>query len=86
MELNQSQYNLVDALESEQDKGMNADHPQWNISITKQVLEILRDSIKAEDVSYLAEQAFGNQYDAVGRSVWLGSIEELNDFAGDADV
>jgi hypothetical protein len=82
--MNQAQDNLHEALEEE--AGMNPDHPNWNISITKQVYDMIRDSIKVEDIPYLTLSIFEKNLDSVGRDVWLGCIDELNEFAGDADV
>jgi hypothetical protein len=82
--MNAAQDALHEALEDE--AGMNPDHPKWAISITKQVYDMIRDSIKVEDVPYLALSIFEKNLDSVGRSVWLGCIDELNDFAGDADL
>jgi len=82
--MNAAQENLHEALEDE--AGMTPDNPNWNISITKQVYDMIRDSIKVEDIPYLALSIFEKNHDSVGRSVWLGCIDELNDFAGDADV
>jgi len=82
--MNAAQDNLHEALEEE--AGMTPDHPMWNVSITKQVYDMIRDSIKIEDVSYLALSIFEKNFDSVGRAVWLGCIDEMNEFAGDADL
>ena len=82
--MNQAQDNLYESLEDE--SGMTPDHPNWNISITKQVYDMIRDSIKVNDISYLALSIFEKNFESIGRAVWLGCIDELNDFAGDADL
>ena len=82
--MNQAQDNLYESLEDE--SGMTPDHPNWNISITKQVYDIIRDSIKIEDLPYLTLSIFEKNFDSTGRNVWLGCIDELNEFAGEGDL
>ena len=84
--MNAMQDNLHEQLEAEADKGMNPDHPMWAISATKAVYDMIRDSIKIEDIPYLALSIFEKNHQSVGRCVWLGCTDELNEFAGDADV
>ena len=84
--MNAAQDALHDQLEAEADKGMNPDHPMWAISATKTVYEMIRDSIKVEDIPYLAISIFERNFDSVGRSIWIGCIDEMDDFAGDADL
>ena len=84
--MNAAQDNLHEALEEEASNGMTPDHPMWKISLTKQVYDMIRDSIKVEDIPYLALSIFEKNHDSIGRDVWLGCIDELNEFAGDADV
>jgi hypothetical protein len=84
--MNAAQDNLHDQLEAEADNGMTPDHPMWSISLTKQVYDMIRDSIKIEDIPYMAMGLFEKNFDSVGRNVWLGCTDELNEFAGDADV
>jgi hypothetical protein len=84
--MNAAQDALHDQLEAEADKGMNPDHPMWAISATKTVYEMIRDSIKVEDIPYMVISIFEKNLDSVGRSVWLGCIDELNEFAGEGDL
>jgi len=82
--MNAAQDSLHEAIEAE--AGMTPDHPSWNISLTKQVYDMIRDSIKVEDIPYLAISIFERNFDSVGRSIWIGCIDEMDDFAGDADL
>jgi hypothetical protein len=84
--MNVAQNALHDQLEDEADKGIKPGHPMWAVSATKTVYEMIRDSIKVEDIPYLAISLFEMNFDSVGRNVWLGCTSELNEFAGEGDL